>query len=133
MLNTKKKTRGKVRWSEGKVACVAGLGSSGRKEKRKRKKETRVSPSRAFVLSCAHYFQAPATRAKGEGGTNPISQPIIFYQIPVLSLVSRKNRTLVAAGHVAPTQQIRGSKLTPRKIYVAVNFSFRVIFIFSFV
>ena len=102
MLNTKKKTRGKVRWSEAKVACVAGLGSSRRKKKRERKKETRVSPSRAFVLSCAHYFQAPATRAKGEGGTNPISQPIIFYQIPVLSLVSRKNRTLVAAGHVAP-------------------------------
>ena len=24
---------------------------------------TRVSPSRALVLSCAHYFQAPATQA----------------------------------------------------------------------
>ena len=28
------------------------------------RRETRVSPSRAPVFSCAHYFQAPATQAK---------------------------------------------------------------------
>ena len=45
----------------------------GTKKKRARKKETRegrgtprVSPSRAPVLSFAHYFQAPATQAKKE-------------------------------------------------------------------
>ena len=39
------------------------LGSSGHKKKRAREKETRVSPSRAPVLSFAHYFQAPAAQA----------------------------------------------------------------------
>ena len=36
----------------------------GTRKKRAREKETRVSPSRAPVLSFAHYFQAPATQAK---------------------------------------------------------------------
>ena len=36
----------------------------GTRKKRARDKETRVSPSRAPVLSFAHYFQAPATQAK---------------------------------------------------------------------
>ena len=49
-----------------------GSSGSGHKKKRARKKETRegrssftsrVSPSRAPVLSFAHYFQAPATQA----------------------------------------------------------------------
>ena len=46
------------------------LASSGRKRERARARETRedylsprVSPSRAPVFSCAHYFQAPATQA----------------------------------------------------------------------
>ena len=47
-------------------------GSSGHKKKRAREEETRegrgntprLSPSRAPVLSFAHYFQAPATQAK---------------------------------------------------------------------
>jgi len=40
------------------------LGSNGRKRERARERETRVSPSRAPVFSCAHYFQAPpATQA----------------------------------------------------------------------
>ena len=39
------------------IACVAGAW------KRAREKETRVSPSRAPVLSFARYFQAPATQA----------------------------------------------------------------------
>ena len=29
---------------------------------RRKKEQARVSPSRAPVLSCVHYFQAPATR-----------------------------------------------------------------------
>ena len=41
------------------LACV----SSGRKRVRARARQTRVSPSRAPVFSCAHYFQAPATQA----------------------------------------------------------------------
>ena len=36
---------------------------SRRKKERARERETRVCPSRALVLSCAHYFQAPSTRA----------------------------------------------------------------------
>ena len=44
------------------------FGSSGHTEKRPREKETcdtpPVSPSRASVVSFAHYFQAPATQAK---------------------------------------------------------------------
>ena len=36
----------------------------GTRKKRTREKETRVSPSRAPVLSFAHFFQAPATQAK---------------------------------------------------------------------
>ena len=36
----------------------------GTRKKRAREKETRVSPSRAPVLSFAYYFQAPATQAK---------------------------------------------------------------------
>ena len=42
------------------------LGSSGQKKKRAREKDTREGrphPSRAPVLSFAHYFQAPATQA----------------------------------------------------------------------
>ena len=35
-----------------------------RKNSVARERETGVSPSRASVLSCAHYFQAPATQAK---------------------------------------------------------------------
>jgi len=31
-----------------------------------RERETRVTPSRALVLSCAHYFQAPATQATSQ-------------------------------------------------------------------
>ena len=45
---------------------LVALGSSGHKKKRARQKETRetrVSLSRAPVLSFAHYFQAPATQA----------------------------------------------------------------------
>ena len=52
---------------------LRALGSSGRKRGRARARETRegwqsslsprVSPFRAPVFSCAHYFQAPATRA----------------------------------------------------------------------
>ena len=42
------------------------FGSSGRKRERARARETclspRVSPSRAPVFSCGHYFQAPATQ-----------------------------------------------------------------------
>ena len=34
----------------------------GARKKRAREKESRVSPSRAPVLFCAHYFQAPATQ-----------------------------------------------------------------------
>ena len=55
------------------------LGSSGHKKKRAREKETRegkgssltrrVSPSRAPVLSFAHYFQAPATQASSKQKT----------------------------------------------------------------
>ena len=33
------------------------------KKERARERGTRVSPSRALVLSCAHYYQAPATQA----------------------------------------------------------------------
>ena len=33
------------------------------KKERTRERGTRVSPSRALVLSCAHYYQAPATQA----------------------------------------------------------------------
>ena len=36
---------------------------SKRKKERARERETRVSPSHALVLSCAHYFQAPVTKA----------------------------------------------------------------------
>ena len=36
----------------------------GTKKQRAREKETRVSPSRAPVLSFARYFQAPATQAR---------------------------------------------------------------------
>ena len=42
---------------------LVALGSSWHKKKRAREKETRVSLSRAPVLSFAHYFQAPATQA----------------------------------------------------------------------
>ena len=46
--------------------ALQALGSSGHEKKRAREKETRdtprVSPSRAPVLSFAHYFQAPATQ-----------------------------------------------------------------------
>ena len=52
---------------------LRALGSSGRKRERARARETRegwqsslsprVSPFRAPVFSCAHYFQAPATQA----------------------------------------------------------------------
>ena len=33
------------------------------KKERARERGTRVSPSRALVLCCAHYYQAPATQA----------------------------------------------------------------------
>lgn len=36
---------------------------SRRKKEQACERETRVCPSRALVLSCAHYFQTPATRA----------------------------------------------------------------------
>ena len=51
------------------VACVAGeaLGSSGRKREQVHARETCVSPSRAPVFSCAHYFQAPAMQATMRG------------------------------------------------------------------
>ena len=39
------------------------LGSSGRKRERAHARETRVSPSRAPVFFCVHYFQVPATQA----------------------------------------------------------------------
>ena len=39
------------------------LGSSGQKRERARERETQVSPSRAHVFSCAHYYQVPATQA----------------------------------------------------------------------
>ena len=39
-------------------------GSSGRKKEREREREPCVSPSRAPVIFCAHYFQARATQAK---------------------------------------------------------------------
>ena len=39
------------------------LESSRHKKKGAREKETRMSPSRAPVLSFAHYVQAPATQA----------------------------------------------------------------------
>ena len=45
------------------ISCYQALESSGHKKKRAREKETRVSPSRAPVLSFAHYFQAPATQS----------------------------------------------------------------------
>ena len=38
-------------------------GSSGRKKERERERETRVSPSRAPVLFCAHYFHSSACYA----------------------------------------------------------------------
>ena len=47
------------------------LESSGRKRERARARETRESPSRAPVFSCAHYFQAPQYaryRRAREGG-----------------------------------------------------------------
>ena len=45
------------------LACVAGAWKLWAKKKRARE-ETRVSPSRAPVLSFALYFQAPAKQAK---------------------------------------------------------------------
>ena len=54
------------------MPCIFGLpdltssGSSGRKRERARVRETRVSPSRAPIFSCAHYFQAPSTQATVE-------------------------------------------------------------------
>ena len=52
-----------VKRYEDELACLAGAWkcSSARKE-RAHERET-VSPSRAHVLSCAYYFQAPATQA----------------------------------------------------------------------
>ena len=46
------------------LACVAGAWKQWAQEKKRaREKESRVSPSRATVLSFDHYFQAPATQA----------------------------------------------------------------------
>ena len=45
-------------------AKITSLRSRRLEKKRAREKETRESPSRAPVLSFAHYFQAPATQAK---------------------------------------------------------------------
>ena len=42
------------------LACVAGAWN---KERARAREETRVFLSRAPVLSCVHYFQAPATLA----------------------------------------------------------------------
>ena len=43
-----------------------------KKKKRAREKETRVSPSRAPVLSFAHYFQAPTTQASSSHAFIPV-------------------------------------------------------------
>ena len=56
----------KERWQRRKQPAQQALGSSGRKRERARARETRVSPSRAPVFSCAHQLQAPATQAKGK-------------------------------------------------------------------
>ena len=53
-----------------KIACEAGAWKQWAQEKKgARERDTRgdtlrVSPSRALVLSFAHYFQGPATQAK---------------------------------------------------------------------
>ena len=60
------------------VACLAGAWKQRAQEtniaefnmsarKKGRARETRVSPSRAPVLFCDHFFQAPATQATKEG------------------------------------------------------------------
>ena len=53
----------------GRLGCVAGAWKKWAKERTgAREGDTRgvrVSPSRAPVFSCAHYFQAPATQANG--------------------------------------------------------------------
>ena len=55
-------------WRAGDQTAQQALGSSGRKRERARARETRVSPSRAPVSSCAHYFQAPASRKSTDAG-----------------------------------------------------------------
>ena len=75
------------------LACVAGAWTTGHKKKRAREKETREgkgssltprgSPSRAPVLSFAHYFQAPATQAS----RIPDCVPSMIYLFLILSLL----------------------------------------------
>ena len=50
------------------IACVAGAWKQWAKERTgAREGDTRgVSPSRAPVFSCAHYFQAPSTQARAD-------------------------------------------------------------------
>ena len=60
-----------------------------RENGRARGRHPRVSPSRAPVFSCAHYFQAPATQAK----TRParaFKTPSVFLSCSDSDLINRK-------------------------------------------
>ena len=56
---------------------------------------SRVSPSRAPVFSCAHYFQAPATQAM-TGPSKAFKTPLVFLSCSDSDLISRKFCTLPA-------------------------------------
>ena len=59
-------------WVKYSLACVAGARKNGRARERHAREflSPRMSPPRAPVLSCVHYFQEPATQARYSLGTD---------------------------------------------------------------
>ena len=84
------------------------------KKERARERGTRVSPSRALVLSCAHYYQAPAAQA-----TVRLLKPALLEEDCLITTFSENKRfsifTLLFFFVCKRTNKILGSTMQPLK------------------
>ena len=84
----------------------------------------RMSPSRAFVLSFTHYFQAPATQARNDRAANEklltwARNLVLIFAVFAVFPVIRKNKF----PQIKMTANLFSQKFTPESIYKIQKYS----------